>query len=155
MSRLQGSRTQPFPEIPAEQIPEQFTVKQSKTMLVLGLVLIFVIGAAAVQSVMTAGLTESANMLVASVIAVAAGAVVLVKYKNHRLEVNGEELTYTDIFGHTSRFHASEIASARQDVSENPKLFSADGQLLARFERNMENFPLMIAYLKARNVTAN
>ena len=153
MSLLRGDRA-PVPEIREDQIPEKFVVKQGNTMLVLGLLLIIALGGAAGQNVMTNGLAQSVDMLLAAVFCVLAGIVVLLKYKNHRLEVDGEELCYTSIFGQKTKFQASEIASVRRDISENPKLMGEDGRLLARFERNMENFLVMIAYLKKHEVSA-
>ena len=155
MNLLRGERLpMPEQEIREDQIPEKFVVKQGNTMLILGLLLIFVMGGAAGWNTVTNGLTESMDMLAATVFCVLAGIVVLMKYKNHRLEVDGEELCYTSVFGQQVRFRVSEIDSVRRDISENPKLLGGDGRLLARFERNMENFPVMIAYLKKHKVTA-
>ena len=100
------------------------------------------------------GLDSSRDMLVAAGFCLLVGAVVMFKYKNHRLEVDGEELRYVSMFGQETRFRVSDIGCVRRDISENPKLMSNDGLLLARFERNMENFPLMIAYLKKYHISA-
>lgn len=48
-----------------------------------------------------------------------------------------------------------EIVSVRRDLSENPKLMGENGRVLARCERSMENFPLLIAYLKKHHVWAD
>lgn len=155
MSLLRAEKAAAFPEIPADQIPECFTVRQGKSMLVMGVILIGAFGGAVAWNVVQNGVAQSLDLLAVGVICVLAGAVVLVKYKNHQLEVCGSELRYTDLFGRTSVFQVSEIAAVRRDISENPKLMAQSGGVLARCERSMENFPLLIAYLKKHNISAD
>ena len=88
-------------------------------------------------------------------LSVLAGLVILAKYRNHRLEVRGERLFYRDLFGKSWEFGVEEIVSVRRDLSENPKLMGENGRVLARCERSMENFPLLIAYLKKHHVWAD
>ena len=148
------ARKTPPMSIQEDQIPDRFVVRQGNAMLVLGLLLIVVMVGAALWNVMQNGLDQSRDMLVAAGFCLLVGAVVMFKYKNHRLEVDGEELRYVSMFGQETRFRVSDIGCVRRDISENPKLMSNDGLLLARFERNMENFPLMIAYLKKYHISA-
>ena len=51
------------------------------------------------------GLAESRNILIAGVFSVLAGIVLLLDCKNHRLEVDGEQLRYTSMFGPVSYTH--------------------------------------------------
>lgn len=140
----------PFPV--AEQVPERFTVRQGWTMLAMGVILLVVFGGVTGWSVFTGGVAGNLETLGVFVLCVLAGIAVILKYKNHRLEVEGDALCYTDIFGKQVRFQVGDIASVRRDLSENPKLLGAEGQVLARCERSMLNFPELIGYLKMHEV---
>ncbi|MDD3346933.1 hypothetical protein [Oscillibacter sp.] len=155
MSLFPGKKSQSPEGIPLQQIPEKFVVRRNRSMLAMGLVLVFVFGGVSAQNILTKGLAQSRETLIAGVFCVLAGIAVLLDYKNHRLEVDGETLRYANLFGQAVQFQVSDIATVRQDISENPKLLSEEGRLLARFDRSMENFQVMIAYLKAHHVTAD
>ena len=49
----------------------------------------------------------------------------LLDCKNHRLEVDGEELRYTSMFGQTTSFRVEEIGGVGLDFLENLKLLTA------------------------------
>ena len=131
MSAKGKSAAPRFPEIPPEQVPETFTLRQGKTMLATGVIVLVAFGGTTAWSAVAGG---ELNMLGICVLSVLAGLVILAKYRNHRLE---------------------EIVSVRRDLSENPKLMGENGRVLARCERSMENFPLLIAYLKKHHVWAD
>ena len=141
-----------FPEIPPEQVPETFTLRQGKTMLATGVIVLVAFGGTTAWSAVAGG---ELNMLGICVLSVLAGLVILAKYCNHRLEVRGERLFYRDLFGKSWDFGVEEIVSVRRDLSENPTLMGENGRVLARCERSMEKFPLLIAYLKKHHVWAD
>ena len=143
-----------FPEIPPEQVPETFTLRQGKTMLAMGVIVLVAFGGTTAWSAVSSGELQL-NMLGICVLSVLAGLVILAKYRNHRLEVRGERLFYRDLFGKSWEFGVEEIVSVRRYLSENPKLMGENGRVLARCERSMENFPLLIAYLKKHHVWAD
>ena len=134
------------------EVPEQFVVCPGMTFFVLGLILIFLCGGAAVHSYMTQPLEESSKMLLAGGVCVLAGIMTLLKFRNHHLEVDGENLRFTNMVGRKNSFCAADIAYVTKDISKNPKLMGADGRLLASFDRNMQNFPQMILYLQEHKV---
>lgn len=138
-------------EVSGEQ-NERFTVRRGGSMLVLGLILVVAFGGAAIWQVVNTGLAESRNILFAGVFCVLAGIAVILDYKNHKLEVCGEELHYTAMFGQTVHFRVDEIGSVGMDFLENLKLLSADGRLLARLERGMTNYPTLLRYLENHQV---
>lgn len=154
MSLLRTRASQSFPEIPADQVPEQFVVRQGNTLLGVGIILALVFGGACLQAAAESGF-QRLDMLGICALCVLAGIVVLAKYKNHRLEVDGETLRYSDPFGRKTVFQLSDIASVRRDISENPKLLAENGRVLARCDRSMTGFPLLIAYLKKYRVSAD
>ena len=73
-----------FPEIPPEQVPETFTLRQGKTMLATGVIVLVAFGGTTAWSAVAGG---ELNMLGICVLSVLAGLVILAKYRNHRLEV--------------------------------------------------------------------
>ena len=154
MSLLRTRTPRAFPEIPDEEIPEQFVVRQGGTLLGVGIILTLVFGGACLQAAAESGF-QRLDMLGACILCVLAGIVVLAKYKNHRLEVDGQALRYTDLFGRHTTFQVSDIAPVRRDSSENPNLLSENGRVLARCDRSMTGFPLLIAYLKKHRVSAD
>ena len=135
-----------------EQVPETFTLRQGKTMLATGVIVLVAFGGTTAWSAVAGG---QLNMLGICVLSVLAGLVILAKYRNHRLEVRGERLFYRDLFGKSWDFGVEEIVSVRGDLRKNKKLMGENGRVLARCERSMENFPLLIAYLKKHHVWAD
>ena len=119
MSAKGKSAAPRFPEIPPEQVPETFTLRQGKTMLATGVIVLVAFGGTTAWSAVAGG---ELNMLGICVLSVLAGLVILAKYRNHRLEVRGERLFYRDLFGKSWEFGVEEIVSVRRDLSENPKL---------------------------------
>ncbi len=154
MSLFRG-RPQTAVEIPADQVPQRFVVQQGGTMLAVGLLLLVGFGGVAAWTVASGGLAQNQDLLVAGAVSVLVGVVVLLKYKNHRLELDGPVMRYTDLFGRHSSFQVEDIASVRRDFSDNPKLLAENGRVLARCERGMKNFDLFIAYLKKYQVSAD
>ena len=77
-----------FPEIPPEQVPETFTLRQGKTMLAMGVIVLVAFGGTTAWSAVSSGELQL-NMLGICVLSVLAGLVILAKYRNHRLERAG------------------------------------------------------------------
>jgi len=152
MSSMQKPQNAPVQPV---EVPEKFTVRPGKTFFVLGLLLVFLCGGAAIHSFVTQPREESMNMIVAGGICVVAGIMTLLKYKNQRLEVDGEELCYQSMVGRKICFHASDITYVTKDISKNPKVMGEGDRVLACFDRNMENFPQMIMYLQNHHVPFN
>ena len=72
----------------------------------------------------------------------------LLSYKNRRLVVEGNALTYTTAFGRTTRFRVDEVDSFRFRFGRGTReLRDREGKLLARFEDNMEGAALLVEYL--------
>ena len=67
-----------------------------------------------------------------------------------RLEVDGEQLRYVSSFGRATEFSAADIAGV--SLGDTVRLRGREGRVLARFERNMKNAPLLIQYLSQHNV---
>ena len=131
---------------------EHFVVRRGGSMLALGLILLVAFGGASVWQTLQTGLAESRNILIGGVFSVLAGICVLLDCRNHRLEVDGEQLRYTSMFGQSVSFRAEEIGGVGLDFLENLKLLSADGTLLARLNRSMRNYDTLLHYLEAHHV---
>lgn len=139
----------PIPTVPEtrerQAVSRQFTVREGKFCLALGWggVVLFGCGLAAVilfmegvqRSVCGMGLLFFVGMFTW----------ILLCYYRRRLEVDGEELTYTTSFGRTTRFRASEVGDIVWSIN-GCKLKDREGKTLARFENNMENSGLLAAY---------
>ena len=134
---------------------EHFVVRRGGSMWVLALIFLVVFGGVSVWQTVQTGLAESRNILIAGVFSVLAGIVLLLDCKNHRLEVDGEQLRYTSMFGQSVSFRAEEIGGVGFDFLENLKLLTADGRLLARLERGMTNYQMLLHYLEDHHVVGN
>lgn len=131
---------------------EHFVVRRGGSMWVLALIFLVAFGGVSVWQTVQTGLAESRNILIAGVFSVLAGIVLLLDCKNHRLEVDGEELRYTSMFGQTTSFRVEEIGGVGLDFLENLKLLTADGKLLARLERSMTHYETLLHYLENHHV---
>ena len=67
--------------------------------------------------------------------------------------MDGEALTYTTLFGRTTRFLISDVKALRPRLlSGTRELLDQNGRRLARYEDNMENAALLVQYLSGYDI---
>lgn len=127
-----------------QAVPRQFTVREGKLCLGLGWFgVIFFGGTLIVDLFFLDGLTR----LVCGAVFLFFTAMfirILLAYYRRRLEVDGEEVSYTTSLGKTTRFRLSDIAEIRVSL-DGWKVKDRDGKTLARFESNMSGADLLLA----------
>lgn len=139
----------------AVELPRQFTVREGKLVLWVGVICLAVFGCLAVLSLFVMDELAILVALMVFLFFVLMGVWMLLSYKNRRLEVDGEDLTYTTAFGRTTRFRLSQVDSFRFRLGVGTReLRDREGKLLARYEDNMENALLLTAYLTQHQVPA-
>lgn len=131
----------------AEQppVPRQFTVREGKFCLVLGWIGTVLLGGATLVCLLLLEGWERLGYTLLGLPLLALFVSLLLCYYNRRLAVDGEELTYTTFFGRTTRFRASQVGDIVWNIN-GCKLKDREGKLLARFENNMKNADLLVAY---------
>ncbi len=75
----------------------------------------------------------------------------LLAYHNHRLMVEGSNLTYTSPGGRTTRFPLTDIARGTLNNGQL-RLLNRAGRPLAKLGMDMKNAPLLNQYLQAHQV---
>ena len=131
-----------------EPLPRQFEVREGKACLWVGIICLAVFGTFSVMCLFV--LDELAIWVALAVFLFfdLIGVWMLLSYKNRRMVVEGDTLTYTNSFGRTTRFRVSEVGSFRYRFGMGTReLRDREGKLLARFEDNMKGAALLVEYL--------
>lgn len=129
-------------------LPRQFEVREGKACLVVGVACLVVFGILALLCLLV--LDELAILIALAVFLffILMGVWMLLSYKNRRMAVEGDTLTYTTAFGRTTRFRVSEVGSLRFRFGLGTReIRDREGRLLARFEDNMKGAALLVEYL--------
>lgn len=143
---LQGQKLDLTPQ--KVELPWQFEVRESKVCLWVGVICLVLFS---VLSALCLFVMDELAILIALLVFlffVLLSAWLLLSYKNRRLVVEGNALTYTTAFGRTTRFRVDEVDSFRYRFGRGTReLRDREGKLLARFEDNMEGAALLVEYL--------
>ena len=132
----------------AAELPRQFEVREGKVCLVVGIICLVLFGALAVLCLLVLDELAVLLALVVFLFFVLMSVWMLLSYKNRRMVVEGDTLTYTNSFGRTTRFRVSEVGSFRYRFGMGTReLRDREGKLLARFEDNMKGAALLVEYL--------
>lgn len=144
----------PVPTAPqAAALPRAFTVRESKLLLWLGWAGLVLVGGAAAACLLVLEGGERLLYTALSLFPLALLVSALLCYYNRRLEVDGEALTYTTLFGRTTRFLISDVKALRPRLlSGTRELLDQNGRRLARYEDNMENAALLVQYLSGYDI---
>lgn len=142
---------QPPIEAEAAPLPQSFTLRQNKLALVVGWLCLLFFGGCTIlaflfvefpTSLLCGGFFALFDLL---------ALYLLLSYHNHRLTVEGKDLTYTSLWGKTTRFHLTDIARGALHNGQL-KLLDRAGQPLASLGMDMKNAPLLNRYLQAHQV---
>ncbi len=132
-------------------VPRQFTVREGKVCLVLGWMGVILFGGMLSASFFFLEGLELLICAAAFLVFTAGFGWVLLSYYRRRLEVEGENLTYTTAFGRVSQFHSSQVEKINyRGLLGTQELRDREGQVLARFESNMKNAALLQTYINQR-----
>lgn len=139
------------------ELPLEFTVRAPKRTVVTGIVLfamITILMALCVAAGILAEIGAGVALLVILYLVLAGlTAVLILQGKNRRLEVEGELLRAYDLLGRQRQFLARDIVSMGvSNVNGYAKLYAWDGQVLFKFNRIMNNEPLLMKYLSEHNI---
>lgn len=126
----------------------QFEVRESKLCLWVGIACLVIFGVLAVLCLFVLDELVILLALMVFLCFVLMSLWMLLAYKNHRLIVDGDTLTYTTAFGKVTRFHISDVDRIKRGRVAGSKLKDREGKTLARFDWDMVNYELLIAYLK-------
>lgn len=142
---VNGSPIPTAPETTEYQaIPRQFTVREGKFSLGLGWFGTVLLGGATLVCLLLLEGWERLGFTLLGLPLLALFVSLLLCYYNRRLEVDGEEVSYTTSLGKTTRFRLSDIAEIRVSL-DGWKVKDRDGKTLARFESNMNGADLLLA----------
>lgn len=132
------------------ELPERFTVRESRLCLVLGGGGSFLFGTLSLGSLLLIWRKPIVGVLcLATFLALlAAFAWMLSAWHRRRLEVDGETLRYTTALGRRSEFSIRQVERVKMSAAFGGwSLLDREGRVLARLEDNMINGRLMLAYL--------
>lgn len=135
----------------SRDLPQCFTVRESRLCLVLGWIGLLFFGAGLTAALVFWALERDGGLLFLAgvcLLFVLLFGWMLLSYRNRRLEVDGTELVYTTAFGRTTSFRLADVARIHWGVNSS-RLTDHQGRVLARFEDNMDNAPLLAVYLNA------
>ncbi|MBP3520544.1 MAG: hypothetical protein J6J87_04275 [Oscillospiraceae bacterium] len=132
-----------------QNIPRQFTVRPEKFYLVIGWAGVVLFGGLLVADIRF--LEGIGGWLCGAVFLFFVGLDVwlILAFHNWRLEVDGTQFRYRNIWGKETRFCLEEVAEVKlRALSGIWELRDREGKRLASFDNMIENAGLMIAYLK-------
>lgn len=125
-------------------VPRQFTVREGRLCLVLGWIGTVLLGGATLVCLLLMEGWERLGFTFLGLSLLPLFVSLLLCYYNRRLEVDGEEVSYTTSLGKTTRFRLSDIAEIRVSL-DGWKVKDRDGKTLTRFESNMNGADLLLA----------
>ena len=129
-------------------LPRQFEVREGKACLVVGVACLVVFGILALLCLLVLDELAIPIALAVFLFFILMGVWMLLSYKNRRMAVEGDTLTYTTAFGRTTQFRVSEVGSLRFRFGLGTReIRDREGRLLARFEDNMKGAALLVEYL--------
>lgn len=129
-------------------LPRQFEVREGKACLVVGVICLVVFGILALLCLLVLDKLAILIALAVFLFFILMGVWMLLSYKNRRMTVEGDTLTYTTVFGRTTQFRVSEAGSLRFRFGLGTReIRDREGRLLARFEDNMKGAALLVEYL--------
>ena len=143
--------TQPPTETQAAPLPHTFTLRQNKLALIVGWLCLLLFGGCTIlaflfvefpTSLLCGGFFALFDLL---------ALYLLLAYHNHRLMVEGSNLTYTSPGGRTTRFPLTDIARGTLNNGQL-RLLDRAGRPLAKLGMDMKNAPLLNQYLQAHQV---
>lgn len=143
--------TQPPAETQAAPLPHTFTLRQNKLALIVGWLCLLLFGGCTIlaflfvefpTSLLCGGFFALFDLL---------ALYLLLAYHNHRLMVEGSNLTYTSPGGRTTRFPLTDIARGTLNNGQL-RLLDRAGRPLAKLGMDMKNAPLLNQYLQAHQV---
>lgn len=138
------------------ELPRQFTVRSPKANTVGG-VIAMAFGALVLLFTLFFALadTDGAPVLLAvDLVLIAEGAVLVLRGRNQRLEVDGDQLCAYTTFGKATPFHAADITGVTMPsvMSGACKLCGKNGEVLFKYNGKARNLPLLMQYLAEHNV---
>lgn len=130
-------------------LPRQFEVREGKLCLVVGGGGLVIFGALAILCLLVLDELSILIALMVFLFFILMSLWILLSYKNRRMVVEGDSLTYTTAFGRTTQFRASEVGALRfRSGLGTWEIRDREGRLLARFENNMKGSALLLKYLE-------
>lgn len=130
-------------------------VKERKSVLSLGIILIFMFGAFMVMSLLTA--EDDDVMIICALlfgVFVVMGIYLLLAYKNHSLRIfAGDLIEYTNSIGRKNSFQYSDVSSIEQKYVKttlNMTWKDTNGKRLAKIEGNMAGYEELLQWLENR-----
>lgn len=138
------------------ELPRQFAVRAPKFQLVCGICFTVLAVFALLFSWFLASLGESGGfvLMIVSLVLLAESVVLILRGKNWRLEVDGDQLCAYTTFGKAAPFHASDIAGVTMPsvMTGSSKLCGKSGEVLFKYNNKAQNLPLLMQYLSEHNV---
>lgn len=138
---------------PLEELPQEFTLREPKSSAVVSWIFTLFFLTLAVVSLFFIDWREDIWVVAGFMFFSLLGVYLLLRYYKCRLTVNGESLHYVSPFGKSKKFIVYHIERASvPGRNSTAKLYAVDGKVLAKFERSMNNYYLMLQYLEKYNV---
>ena len=138
------------PETSKPELPQRFTVRESKVFLVLGAAGCLLFSGLTLAAVWLAGRELATGLLCMAVFLFLLLFCVwmLLAYSRRRLEVDGDTLRYTAALGRKTEFQITQVEQIKtRPLCDGWTLLDRNGQVLARLENHMTNAQQMLAYL--------